>query len=100
MGARLAGSFSLLRRLLQHKNIGIFRGMDRMEAKQLREGFRELLKNKRIRAGLTQAQLAERIDTKQPYIASLESGSGCPTFETLAKLSEALNVSPRDLLPK
>ena len=71
-----------------------------MEAKQLREGFRELLRTRRIKAGLTQAELAQRIETKQPYIASLESGTGSPTFETLAKLSEALNISPRDLLPK
>lgn len=71
-----------------------------MEIKQLREGFRELLRTKRLKAGLTQAQLAQKLETQQPYIASLEAGSGSPTFETLAKLSEALNISPRELLPK
>lgn len=44
----------------------------------------------RIRAGLTQAQLAELVGTKQSSIARLESGRQQPTIQFLRKLGAAL----------
>ena len=43
----------------------------------------------RIRAGLSQAELARRMGTHQPAIARLESGKCKPGFATLRKLAEA-----------
>jgi ribosome-binding protein aMBF1 (putative translation factor) len=43
----------------------------------------------RVRAGLSQAELAERMGTAQPAIARLESGGGLPSFTTLKKLARA-----------
>lgn len=43
----------------------------------------------RALAGLTQKQLAERMDTSQSAIARLESGRGRPSTETLARLAIA-----------
>lgn len=43
----------------------------------------------RNRAGLTQAQLAERMNTSQSYIARLESGKVLPTLKTMRKVAEA-----------
>jgi len=43
----------------------------------------------RSRAGLTQAQLAERMNTSQSYIARLESGKVLPTLKTMRKVAEA-----------
>ena len=43
----------------------------------------------RARAGLTQAELAERMGTSQSAVARLESGRGHPSVATLEKLAEA-----------
>jgi len=43
----------------------------------------------RVRAGLTQAQLAQRMGTKQPVIARLEAGRRSPNIKTLRKLAAA-----------
>lgn len=44
----------------------------------------------RIEVGLTQAQLAELVGTKQPSIARLERGQTQPTIAFLRKLGAAL----------
>ena len=43
----------------------------------------------RARAGLTQAELAERMGTSQSAVARLESGKARPSVATLEKLAEA-----------
>ena len=43
----------------------------------------------RVQAGLTQQQLASRMDTTQSAIARLESGRSRPSTQTLAKLAAA-----------
>ena len=44
----------------------------------------------RIKKGLTQIQLAERIGTKQSAIARIESGSANPSFDFLERLTSAM----------
>lgn len=48
-----------------------------------------LLIETRARAGLTQAELAQRINTTQSVIARLESGHVMPTTRTLEKIAKA-----------
>lgn len=55
--------------------------------------FRKALIGARIAAGLTQAQLAERLGTTQSAIARLEGGGRLPTVDTLYRLAQALNVN-------
>jgi len=43
----------------------------------------------RVRAGLTQEQLAQRMGTTQSAIARLEGGRSSPSIKTLKKLAEA-----------
>ena len=43
----------------------------------------------RLRAGLSQAQLAERMGTSQSAIARLESGKTLPSTKTLLRFAEA-----------
>jgi ribosome-binding protein aMBF1 (putative translation factor) len=43
----------------------------------------------RTDAGLTQAELAARMGTKQSFIARLESGRDLPTLKTLNRVAEA-----------
>ena len=43
----------------------------------------------RVRAGLSQAQLAERMKTSQSAVARLESGRKLPSTKTLVRFAEA-----------
>ncbi len=58
---------------------------------------------KRLRArreaqGLTQAELAERVDITDNYLSALERGVKLPTLPTLEALATALEVQPAELL--
>lgn len=44
----------------------------------------------RIKKGLTQQQLAQKIGTKQSVIARVESGNSNPTFAFIEKITTAL----------
>jgi transcriptional regulator with XRE-family HTH domain len=48
----------------------------------------------RVRAGLTQAQVAERMETTQSVIARLESGVQLPNVKTLLKFARATKSRP------
>ena len=52
--------------------------------------FRELVFRLRTEAGLTQAELAERMGTTQSAVARMEGGGTRPTLETLEKVAVAL----------
>lgn len=43
----------------------------------------------RVRAGLTQKQMAERMHTTQSTIARMESGHSLPSLRTLSRYAEA-----------
>lgn len=48
----------------------------------------------RVRAGLTQAELARRMRTTQSAIARLESGAQLPSVSTLLKFAKATRSRP------
>jgi predicted transcriptional regulator len=50
----------------------------------------EDLIGERIKSGITQKELAEKIGTKQSAVSRFESGRGNPTFSFLMKVSNAL----------
>jgi len=52
----------------------------------------------RARAGLSQAELAERMNTSQSAIARLEGGRSRPSTRTLRKLAEATGSKLRIVL--
>lgn len=64
---------------------------------KLEEQFGAMVRHHRKRAGFTQAQLAERTDRQPNAIQNIEQGKAGPTFETIVRLSQALEVDPRDL---
>ena len=49
----------------------------------------------RIHAGLTQAQLAERMDTTQSVVARLESGHAHPSTKTLERIARSTGTRLR-----
>lgn len=55
--------------------------------------FRKALVGARIASGLTQAEIAEAIGTKQSAIARLETGESNPTLDMMMRLASALSVS-------
>ena len=50
----------------------------------------QTLKEERLRAGLTQEQLAEKIGTKKTYISRLENGKSDIKLNTLFRIFEGL----------
>ena len=57
------------------------------------------IREERVAAKLSQAQLAAKTDLKQSYIYELETGESNITLKTLSRVASALGVAPRDLLP-
>lgn len=53
----------------------------------------------RVRAGLTQAELAERMGTTQSVVARLESGARLPSVKTLLRFAKATGARPIIKLP-
>ena len=49
----------------------------------------DLIRRARRRAGISQAELARRLATKQPVVARWESGARTPSLETVARAVEA-----------
>lgn len=52
----------------------------------------DLIREARLRAGLTQAELARRAGKHQSAIARWEAGRGAPSFETLRQLIRACGL--------
>ncbi len=71
----------------------IVKGRQRLAkvADYLNPGFRPL-SALRLAAGLSQSELAEKMDMKQPNIARLEKKPGDPSLSTLQKLATVLRV--------
>ena len=75
-----------------------------MKNKQYRKAYEELAPEfrlaravieARVAAGLTQEQLAERMDTTQSVVARLESGRTRPSTQTLERLAAATGTRLR-----
>lgn len=58
----------------------------------------EFVKRRRIELNLTQAELAEKINSDTCYISRVETGARKPTVDNLAALANALEVSSDYLL--
>ena len=52
-----------------------------------------VIQRARRRAGISQAELARRLGTKQPVVARWESGARAPTLETVARAVEACGLA-------
>jgi DNA-binding XRE family transcriptional regulator len=59
-------------------------------AEELEPGYQ--VARLRMLRGLTQAQLAEMVGTRQPSIARLENGTSAPSLSFLTKIAEALGA--------
>jgi len=60
--------------------------------------FIQLLIERRIQRGMTQAALAKKIGTKQSAISRLESGTYNPSLDFLKKVADALEMKLKVIL--
>ena len=73
------------------------------ESLELEAGYQ--IARLRLLRGLTQAQLADMVGTRQPSIARLENGSSVPSLSFLERIAEALDatveikIKPKPLSP-
>lgn len=63
------------------------------------EKFGKSLQKARKTRGLTQEELAEKLDISRSYMGHLEQGLKNPSFELLQKLAKHLKVKASDLMP-
>lgn len=56
------------------------------------------IRDHRLQAHLTQAELAERAGVCQQFVGNLERGKGIPSLATVLSLCSALDVEPNALL--
>lgn len=59
--------------------------------------FGKRVRQIRRQRDMTQEQLAEAVGVSAEFISNVERGINAPSFDTLEKLAEALNVAPVEL---
>ena len=52
----------------------------------------EKIKSLRLRNGLTQKELADRIGMSQPQLAKIEKGTSLPSLKTMARYAAGLGL--------
>ena len=76
------------------------RGGDEHPSDDLRIAFGRDFRNARIRAGLTQAQVAQRTGLTQQYVSQIEAGHQNITLATMTALARVTGRDVRVLLPR
>jgi transcriptional regulator with XRE-family HTH domain len=60
--------------------------------------FAEELKRLRLKAGLTQEEVAARAKVTREYVSMLEAKKYSPTIEVFIRLCRAVEVAPADVI--
>ncbi len=60
---------------------------------EISNAFGKVLRELRLKAGLTQEQLALEADIRRTFVSVLELGQQQPSITSVYKLSKALNIS-------
>ena len=58
------------------------------------------MKRLRLKAGLTQEQVAVRADVTREYVSMLEAKRNSPTIEVFIRLCRAVETSPAEVIEK
>ena len=64
---------------------------------KLRLQFGKRVRQLRRQKNMTQEELAEAINVSAAFISNIERGINAPSFDTLERLVEALDVAPVEL---
>ncbi|MDY6061593.1 MAG: helix-turn-helix transcriptional regulator [Oscillospiraceae bacterium] len=65
--------------------------------RRVKMGFAENFKSARIKNGLTQKQIAEKLNIDRSSIAHYESGDSVPSTKNIQKICDMLNLSFEEL---
>lgn len=66
----------------------------------VRIAFGKIIREKRLTLGLSQEKLAEKADLHTNYVGSVERGERNIAIENIYALANALECSPKDLMPE
>ena len=69
-----------------------------MDPRDLRQAFAANLRRFRHAKGISQEDLGYEADVNRTYVSKLEKGVSYPGLEIIAKLANALDVEPAELL--
>jgi len=69
------------------------------EREKIRIGFGQLLREKRVKLGFSQEELAFRSGLHRTYVGSVERGERNLSLENIFILASTLNCHPRELIP-
>jgi transcriptional regulator with XRE-family HTH domain len=71
-----------------------------MQSVSIAAAFGEVLRDCRLKAGLSQEALAGIAEVDRTYVSLLERGLRQPTLHTLFNLARALSVSPSTMVSR
>ena len=71
-----------------------------MENHPLHIAFGKVIRESRLKAGLSQEALADAADLDRTFIGMLERGQRQPTLETLFAIANALGIAPQTLVAR
>lgn len=74
----------------------IIQNMTKIEQKTIEKLGKQIAKIRKSK-GLTQAQLAEKIEVTQAYLGHIEQGIKSPSLEVLEKIAKVLAIPIKDL---
>jgi transcriptional regulator with XRE-family HTH domain len=69
-----------------------------MQSDKLSEIVGKNIRRRRSELGMTQKELAERLDITQGALSDIENGKRSPGIKSIADFSEILNIPPSHLL--
>jgi transcriptional regulator with XRE-family HTH domain len=68
--------------------------MGKITKNQVKFGHR--IQKRRQELGITQEELADRLDLSRTHMGHIEQGRRSPSLEVLNKIAKALRTSPKD----
>jgi transcriptional regulator with XRE-family HTH domain len=71
-----------------------------MQSASIAAAFGEVLRDCRVKAGLSQEALAGMAEVDRTYVSLLERGLRQPTLQTLFRLAAALSISPSTMVSR
>ena len=73
-------------------------GPQRQESQILRRSLGEVLKDHRMRCGMTQEFVAEAMGVSRQAVSKWENGTADPSTSNLLKLAKLYGIAPEDLI--
>lgn len=69
-----------------------------MDEKEFLKQFGREIAARRVKLGLSQEELAEKVSSNQNYLSGIETGKANPSLLYIKKLASALDIELCDLL--